>query len=164
MCEGLQNPDWPDLGWTYQRIWSNQAAALSEQPCQPWTNTYFAAAIRTPPIPYNGGTASGFVVAKRGQDTTVIADVFSQQALPHDLQLIAGKNKGARTTTPQDVDMPDDGITVSLSKNQGVHNGSGVYVTFTVPKTAQTGDVRGIVLRAILDSDYNDWPVIVRVQ
>jgi hypothetical protein len=164
MCEGLPSADWPDMGYTYQRIWSNQAAALSEQPCQPWPNVYFAAAVRTTPISVNGHTSYGYVTVKRGQDTTAIADVFSQAPLPHDLQLVAGKAKGSATTTPQDVGPPDEGITITLSKNQGLHNGSGIFVTFTVPASAQVGDVRGVVLRAILDTDYNDWPIILRVQ
>ncbi len=168
MCEGLSNADWPDNGYTFQRIWSNQAAAQSMQPCQPSPspNPYFAVALRTPSIQVNGHVSAGYLVAKRGQDTVGIADVFSQAPLTHDFLLYAGKNKGAATKTPSDLDIPDDNITISFSKNQA-HNGNGVFVTFTVPTSAVPGDVR-VVLRAVYTdpsgSDYNDWPVIVHVE
>jgi hypothetical protein len=164
MCEGLSNANWPDTPYTYQRIWSNQAAAQSMQPCQPSpsSNPYFAVALRTPPINVNGHRSAGYIVAKRGQSTVGIADVFSQAALAHDFLLYAGKNKGARTKTPSDLDPPDDGITITFSKQQ-VHNGNGVYVTFNVPSSAAPTDVH-VVLRAVFESDYNDWPVIVHVE
>jgi hypothetical protein len=164
MCEGLSNANWPDTPYTYQRLWSNQAAALSQQPCQPSAspNPYFALALRTKSIPINGHTSAGYIVAKRGQSTVGIADAFSELALGHDFALYAGKNKGYRTTTPSDLDVPDDGITIAFSKLQ-VHNGNGVYVTFTVPSNATPTDVH-VVLRAVYESDYNDWPVIVHVE
>jgi hypothetical protein len=164
MCEGLSNANWPDTPYTYQRIWSNQAAAQSQQPCQPSAspNPYFALALRAPPVTVNGHRSAGYIVARRGQSTVGIADAFSQSALAHDFLLYAGKNKGYRTTTPSDLDVPDDGITIAFSRQQA-HNGNGVFVTFNVPSSAAVGDVH-VVLRAVYESDYNDWPVIVHVE
>ncbi len=170
MCEGLSNADWPDTsGFTFQRIWSNQAAAQSMQPCQPAIspNPYFAAALRAPAIVVDGHTSAGYIVARRGQDTVGIADVFSQAPLSHDFLLYAGKNKGAATKSPSDLAPPDDYVTITFSREQ-VHNGNGVFVTFHVPSSAVPGDVR-VVLRAVYTdptsgSDYNDWPVIVHVE
>jgi hypothetical protein len=160
-----------DLGQTYnesgynvQRVWSNQAAGASQQPCQPWTPTYHAAALRTTTqkIPPDNHLSDGYVFVKAGTSVDVVADIFSAAALPHDLQLYAGKFKyGA--TDPSDMDPPDQGITVTFSGTQ-VHNGNGITVTFTVPKIAVPGDYL-VLLRTVLEkNDFNDWPVLVHVQ
>jgi hypothetical protein len=173
MCEGLLNEQWPYDGYTYQRIWSNQAAAQSMQPCQPSTspNPYFGAALRAPTTSVSGHPSAGYIVAKRGQDTVGIADVFSQAPLGHDFLLYAGVNKGSATTSPTDLGPPDDNITITFSQQQ-VHNGDGVFVTFSVPSTALPSATVGplrVVLRAVYTdpttgSDYNDWPVMVWVE
>jgi hypothetical protein len=164
MCEFLADPSYDQTGITVQRIWSNQAAAQSKQPCQPFSLPYFAAALRTSPqkLP-DGHTSDGYVFVKRGQSVDVVADVFSETALAHDLLLYAGKDKGPAATDPSDMGLPDDYIQISLSQQQ-VHNGNGVVVTFSVPSNAVTGDFR-VVLRAVLEkADYNDWPILVHVQ
>jgi hypothetical protein len=103
------------------------------------------------------------VFVKRGQSVDVVADVFSEAPLAHDLLLYAGKDKGSAATDPSDMGAPDDYIQISLSQQQ-VHNGNGVVVTFSVPSKAITGDYR-VVLRAVLEkNDYNDWPILVHVQ
>jgi len=178
MCTNAVPIDYQESGWDVQRIWSNQAAAHSKQPCQPWDDSaqpYFAAALRTPPLSINGRTSAGYVVVKPGGTTVAIADVFSEAPLAHDLTLYAGKSKGPGHL-PSDIDLPDDGITIDLSKTQ-VHNGNGVDVTFTASSKAlkcnpanvcptwQPGCCPQVVLRAVFDNnDYNDWPVLVDVQ
>jgi hypothetical protein len=164
LCENVNNNTYDESGYTVQRIWSNQAAAQSMNPCQPWPNTYYGAALRTTPQMIEGHESDGYVVVKRGQSVNVIADVFAQKALPHDLALYVGQNKGPyETTDPSDVAAPGDGITVTLSQTQ-VNNGDGIIVTFAVPSSGSTGDY-AMVIRSVLESnDYNDWPVIVHVE
>jgi hypothetical protein len=164
MCTYVADPSYDESGYTVQRIWSNQAAAQSKQPCQPFSLPYFAAALRTSAqkIPPDNHVSDGYVFVKRGQSVDVIADVFSQTPLAHDLLLYAGKDKPG-ATDPSDMAPPDDNLQVSLSQQQ-VHNGNGVIVTFTAPSTATAGDFR-LVLRAVLEkNDYNDWPILVHVQ
>jgi hypothetical protein len=160
-----------DLGQTYdesgynvQRIWSNQAAGASKQPCQPWTPTYHSAALRTAPqkIPPDDHLSDGYVFLKAGTSVDVVADVFSGAPLPHDLQLYAGKFKQG-ATDPSDMSPPDQGVTVTFSQTQ-VHNGNGVIVTFAAPKNAVPGDYL-LLLRTVLEkNDFNDWPVITHIQ
>jgi hypothetical protein len=165
---GGGNP-YDESGYNVTRIWSNQAAAQSMQPCQPWSPTYYGAALRTQPqtipatdaLPYSH-VSDGYVFVKRGQSVDVVADVFSQAALPHDLVLYAGVPKQG-ATDPSDLAAPDDLITVSLSQSQ-VNNGTGVVVTFSASSKSSTGPY-WLVLRSVLETnDYNDWPVIVFVQ
>lgn len=169
MCENVANNTYDESGYTVQRIWSNKAASLSMQPCQPWTPTYYGAALRTtsqmiPAIPNVSGphTSDGYVFVKRGQSVDVVADVFAQAALPHDLLLYAGVPiYGA--SDPSDLSPPTGLVTVTFSQQQ-VNNGDGVVVTFSAPKNATTGPSY-LVLRSVLEqNDYNDWPVIVLVQ
>jgi hypothetical protein len=162
MCTYLADPSWLESGWTVQRIWSNSAAAASKNPCQPFDNAYYGAAVRTTPIMAMGHKSDGYVVVKRGQSVDVIADVFSERALPADLLLYVGKAKGSRETGPTDL-APTDPIKVDLSTQQ-VHNGNGVVLTFTAPATAARGDYRMVVRSVLQAMEYNDWPVIVRVE
>jgi hypothetical protein len=166
MCTYVVPDDDQENGFDLQRIWSNQAAAQSKQPCQPWDDTaqpYFAAALRAPAIMVDGHMSAGYVVVKRGQSTTAIADVFSEAPLPADVLLYAGKPKSFGQTSPSDLAPPDDFITIDFSKTQ-VHNGNGVYVTFGTQSKSAVGDYR-VVLRAVLQgTQYNDWPVVVHVQ
>ena len=138
-------------------------------PCQPWTQTYYAAALRTTVqnIPASDGNpahpSDGYVFVKRGKSVDVVADVFAQAPLPHDLALYAGVDKGFQAKDPTDLAAPDDFVTATFSQNQ-VNNGDGVVVTFSVPTKAIVQDVH-LVIRAVLENnDYNDWPVIVHVQ
>jgi hypothetical protein len=166
MCFFVADPTYNESGYNVQRIWSNQMAALGKQPCQPWSQPYFAAALRTTPqtIPPTH-QSDGYVIVKRGQSVDVVADVFSEVALPHDLLLYAGKNK-PNATDPSDLAAPDNAITVSLSESQ-VHNGNGVVVTVSASSKSLPGPnyVSKVVLRAVLEkNDYNDWPFAVLVQ
>jgi hypothetical protein len=163
MCTYLLDPSYLESGfYTVQRIWSNMAAAASHNPCQPWDKAYFGAAVRTSVLQLSDHRSYGYVVIKRGQSVDAIADVFSDRELPADFLLYVGKPKGSRQTAPEDVD-PIDPLTVQLSEQQ-VHNGDGVVLSFTAPATAPPGDMH-IVVRSVLQmQDYNDWPVILRVQ
>jgi hypothetical protein len=157
-----------ESGYNVTRIWSSQAAAQSMNPCQPWATTYFGAALRTQvqnipkvdPVPAH--PSDGYVFVKRGQSVDVIADVFAQAPLPHDLLLYAGTpRQGA--TDPSDLVAPADLITVAFSQHQ-VNNGDGVVVTFSASAKSIAGPY-WMVIRSVLEqSDYNDWPVIVWVQ
>jgi hypothetical protein len=168
MCFLVADPTYDAGGYTVTRVWSNQAAARSMQPCQPWAQTYHGAALRTAPqlIPatdsFPAHVSDGYVFLKRGQSTDIVADVFSQSALPHALLLYAGTNRlGA--TDPGDMIPPGDLIAVAFSQ-QKVQNGDRVVVTFTAPSTASTGDT-WMVIRTVLEkNDFNDWPVIVHVE
>lgn len=160
---------WEESGYNVTRIWDNHAAALSMNPCQPWSPTYYAAALRTVPqmVPANDingapHISDGYVFLKRGTSVNVIADVFSQAALPHVLALYAGVDKGTATTDPSDLGTPDDLVTATLSNNQA-NNGDGIIVTFSAPKNASPEDVRLVIRAALETTDYNDWPVIVHV-
>ena len=163
MCENVNDNTYDESGYNVQRIWSNQAAAQSKQPCQPWGSTYYAAALRTTaqPIPQDNHVSDGYVFVKRGQSTDVIADVFAEKALPHDLLLYAGVPRfGA--TDPSALAPPGNMVTVTFSQQQ-VNNGDGVIVTFSAASGATAGD-QALVIRAVLENnDYNDWPVIVHV-
>jgi len=167
MCFFVADPTYNESGYNVQRIWSNQMAALGKQPCQPWSQPYFAAALRTTlqKIPPDQHPSDGYVFVKRGQSVDIVADVFSEVALPHDLLLYAGKNK-PNATDPSDLAPPDNAVTVSLSESQ-VHNGNGVVVTVSASSKSLQGAnyVSKVVLRAVLEkNDYNDWPFAVLVQ
>jgi hypothetical protein len=164
MCTYLADPSTLESGYTVQRIWSNSAAAASKNPCQPWDIPYYGAAVRTPPINAGGHMSRGYVTVKRGQSVDAIADVFSQSALAHDFLLYVG------VPIPQQMGVTDPSnlgsiapVTVQLSQQQ-VHNGDGVIMTFTAPSNAPTGDMRIVVRSVLSKTDYNDWPVILRVQ
>ncbi len=162
MCTYLLDPSTLESGYNVQRIWSNSAAAASKNPCQPWDPPYFGAAVRTQLLDLGDHKSRGYVVVKRGQSVDAIADVFSESALPAPLLLYVGKDKGQQQTDPTDV-APLDPITVQVSKQQ-VQNGDGVVITFHAPQNAPVGDAR-IVVRSVLQmQQYNDWPIILRVQ
>jgi hypothetical protein len=162
MCTYLLDPSALESGYTVQRIWSNSAAAASKNPCQPWDQTYFGAAVRSQLLNVGDHQSHGYVVVKRGQTVNAIADVFSEAALPAPVLLYVGRDKGQQQKDPTDV-APLDPITVQLSKQQ-VQNGDGVIITFTAPQNAPVGDTR-IVVRSVLQmQQYNDWPIVLRVQ
>ena len=157
-----------ESGYNVTRIWSNQAAAQSMNPCQPWTATYYGAALRTqvqniPATPQVGAhTSDGYVFVARGKTVDVIADVFAQAPLPHDLMLYAGTPKQG-ATDPSDLAAPPDLIGVGFSQNQ-VNNGDGVVVTFSASSKSTAGPYWMVIRSVLAQSDYNDWPVIVWVQ
>jgi hypothetical protein len=165
MCEYLPDVAYDENGYQVQRIWSNGAAAKSQHPCQPAppNKIYYAAAVRTQKQNIDGHQTYGYMVIARGGSMDAQVDVFSEAALPHDVLLYVGKDKG-QNGSPSDMASPDDGITASLSTSTGVHNGNCVTLTVNVPKNAVPGDHR-IQVRAVLNNgDYNDWPLIIRVK
>jgi hypothetical protein len=144
--------------YVLQRIYSNAAAALSENPCQPTSTTYFGGAVRTSKALTNGILADGFVSVKPGESTDVLIDVFSQAALPSDLTLsVGGLNFGGG------VQLITTGVTTSLS-NKTVHNGDGVVLTINAASTVAPGRYPFVVRAELSASDTNDWPVILIVQ
>jgi hypothetical protein len=169
MCTYLADPTYDESNYTVQRIWSNSAAAASKNPCQPWDMPYFGAAVRTQLLDVGGHKSHGYVVVKRGQSVDAIADVFSEAALPADFLLYVGIDKGhapgSGVTDPSDVGSLAP-VTVQLSQQQ-VHNGDGVIITFTAPSNAPVGETR-VVVRSVLTAgqqpQFNDWPIILRVE
>lgn len=163
MCTFTNPESYDESGWTVQRIYSNQAAAKSQNPCEPAVKpAYFGAAVRTQKISVNGHQSFGYVVVPRGKSVDAIADVFSEKPLAHDLLLYTGKPKNG-VTDPSDLAKVGNNITVELSRQQ-VHNGNGVIVSITVPANALAGDYPFVVRAVLAADDYNDWPVIVHVK
>jgi hypothetical protein len=164
MCTFVLNPSTLESGYSVQRIWSNSAAAASKNPCQPWDVPYYGAAVRTQPINVGGHVSRGYVTVKRGQSVDAIADVFSESALAHDFLLYVGIDKGHMPgiTDPSDLGSLAP-VTAQLSQQQ-VHNGDGVIITFTAPANAPTGQTRVVVRSVFSTTDYNDWPIVLRVQ
>jgi hypothetical protein len=151
-------------GYSVQRIWSNSAAAIDDNPCAPAPlgRVYFAAAPRTKPQLISGRKVDGYVIVPRGATLDVVVDVFSKAALPHDLKLMTGVND-PQFTNGNIIGKIANGITATLSKTTA-HNGNGVVMTITVPANATVGDTR-FQVRALLETgDYNDWPLIVHVK
>lgn len=141
-----------------QRIYTNAAAALSENPCQPTSTTYFAGAVRTSKVLTNGSLADGFVSAKQGDSIDVLIDVFSQAALPSDLTLSVGA-----LNYSGGIELITTGVTTALS-NKTVHNGDGVVLTINVASTVAAGRYPFVVRAELSASDTNDWPVILLVE
>jgi hypothetical protein len=150
--------DTTEGAYTLQRIYSNAAAALSENPCQPTSTTYFAGAVRTSKAITAGVFADGFVSVTPGASTDVLIDVFSQAALPSDLTISAGAlnyNGGVETIAT--------GVTTNLSATTA-HNGDGLVLTITAGANATPGRYPFVVRAELSASDINDWPVILIVQ
>jgi hypothetical protein len=166
MCENLPDLAYDETGYQVQRIWSNGAAARSQQPCQPAPGTkpvYFAAAVRTTKQSIDGHMTYGYLVIKKGKGADAEVDVFSEAELPHDVLLYVGKDRGSGHD-PSDMATPDDGIMAHLSSSTYVHNGNCVTLHVDVPSSAVPGDHRILVRAVLSQGDYNDWPFIVRVQ
>ena len=150
--------------YSVQRIWSNAAALVDDNPCAPSPagQIYFAAAPRTKPQLISGRKVDGYVIMPRGTSLDIVVDVFSKAALPHDLKLMTGKNN-TQFTNGNIIDKIPNGITATLAKTTA-HNGNGVIMTIAVPANATPGDTR-FQVRALLEtSNYNDWPLIVHVK
>ncbi len=162
-CSGLNATQG---NYTVQRIWSNAAAMKGDQPCQPVPQTavYFAAAVRTSLLtvskPFTH-KSYGYIPVKLGTTSTAVVNVFSLAALPNDVLLYVGVPKRSQSDA-SDLDIIPDDISARLSR-QTAHNGNGAILSINVPDTASIKDHR-IVVRAVLNGDYNDWPVIIHVQ
>jgi hypothetical protein len=162
-------PAYQEGAYQVAAVWSNQAAKESRQPCQPLPiaadPTFFAAAVRTDKTTIATGRGSyasyGYLTVPKGGSVDAVVDVFSTAKLPHDLKLFVGKDKG--TGDPTDMAAIPGGIKGTLSRAQA-RNGNGVVLTLTAPANAVKGTYR-FVVRAVLEtSDFNDWPVIARVE
>jgi hypothetical protein len=149
-------------GYGMARIYSNGAAKVSQDPCQPTddvmpAHVYYGAAVRTETVtnPF-GHPTDGYAVVPRGTSKDLGVDVFSDAPLPHDLSLQAG------ASTPTGL-LPVAGVTLTLSRTSA-HNGNAATLTITVAASTRPGDYP-IVVRAMLETtDHEDWPMIVRVK
>jgi hypothetical protein len=158
-------PAYDESGWKVQPIWSNKAASESHEPCEPQpvnaNPIYFSAALRTDKQKVNGHDSFGYLFVDKGKSQDAILDVFSTAALPHDVNLYVGIDKG--TGDPTDMKELPNGIKATLSRQQ-VHNGNGVIMTVSVPANAVSGDWRFAVRSVLEKDDFHDWPVIVHVK
>jgi hypothetical protein len=155
-------------GQIVSRSWSNGAAAASKDPCQPSPvgSIYFNVAIDTHEqylTQFQIGTrmSEGYVTVHLGSSATVPLEVFSEAALPNDLQLsVSGVPQYGRLGTRT---LPIvAGVTTSLSAATG-RNGTHPTLTISADATTRPGQYK-FVARALLDSThYNTWPAILRV-
>lgn len=152
-----------ESGYALTRVWDNAAASASRAPCQPQAlgSVFFGAAVRSDDLIVKGAKKTGYVTAPRGARTQVVAEFFSEAPLPNDAALYAGTDRGG--ADPSALGGLPGAITLALSRTHA-HNGNALYLVVDVPPAAPVGNYR-ILLRAVLSqSDYNDWPVIVRVR
>jgi len=157
LCEGFVTTD---SGFTVPRIWSNAAARASKDPCQPTMSPYFGAAVRTTPRIAGGKKVDGHVAVKRGESIDVVADFFSEAALPSDVTLSVGvlDERGAFAALKA---LPP-GVTVKLSRTK-VHNGNAVVLTIAAASTAAPASVSLSVRSSLSTGDFRDWPVVLNV-
>jgi hypothetical protein len=172
-CESRKSVTWN--GNHVTRAWVNTAAAASHDPCQPALagEVFYSAAVPTEVVkgihdPTGGPDydSDGYMIMQRGQSKTVDVVVFSEAALPHDVQLLVGVPAANNPTNdPTLVDPITGGVTATLTPTTG-HNGTHVTLKVDVAQNATAGDYPFFV-RAILDaagSDYHSWWVVLRVQ
>jgi hypothetical protein len=158
-------PAYDESGWKVQPIWSNKAASESHEPCEPQpvnaSPIYYGAALRTDKQKVNNHNSFGYLLIDKGKSVDGILDFFSTAALPHDVNLYVGIDKG--TGDPTDLKELPNGITATLSRSQ-VHNGNGVIMTVSVPANAVSGDWRFLIRSVLEKDDFHDWPVLVHVK
>lgn len=169
LCDFIGALRYDDNGYTVQRIWSNQAAAQSKDPCQPTDDFspprfYYGAAVRTEHVTVgvNGQPSDGYLLVKRGKTASFQVNVFSEAPLPSDLHFYVGVPKRG-ATDPSDMAALSDGVTATLSIMTG-HNGNAAVLAVTVASTAAMIDDFFVVRSVLASDDFHDWPVILRVQ
>ncbi len=156
LCVG---PSWTESSYYFNKIYSNAAAALSNNPCQPDTSVYFGAAIDTTKEPVNGVLSDGFVTVTPGSTTQVAVNVFSAAALPNELTITVS---AVDAMYGQFVSFPS-GITATLSQTTA-QNGDGLVLTFVVDASATPGETLFVAHASLNASDYNDWPAVLKVK
>jgi hypothetical protein len=162
LCEGTRVEDsFPDGGgYFYQRMWSNQAAALGLDPCLPHLNQPY----------YNASTGYGWYVGHPGGTVTVHATgwatdpnlVFEMQAfLLNGTTAFMNAGDGQYTVTADlGTTAPDAGVTDggACQPRPAMSNGSHATITVPIPSTAVSGDyvvVQLIVTHRAADGCHN---------
>ncbi len=180
LCNTPNATPYHDLstGYAVQRIWSNKAAAASEDPCEPTDDypqpyIYFNAAVETQSLKMQGTNVDGYAIVKRGTTVSLPVVAFSTAKLPAMLGFTVGVppmglGAGSGALMPPPL---RDGTMVSVSLQEG-QNGDCFTVDISVPTTApvSTGNQQPIifVVRSTLQDgtgvNYHDWPVILHVE
>jgi hypothetical protein len=180
LCNNATQTAYHAAGYSVQRIWSNKAAALSEDPCQPTDDypqpyIYFNAAVDTQSVMGMQGKADGYLPVKRGTTGTFNVTIFSTgplQPLGSQLSFAVGVPPNSFGSNPAILGSQDaqgnlalsNGTTGNLSLTTGV-NGNAATLSLTVPANAPTSPDINFVVRSTLmgTTTYHDWPVILRV-
>jgi hypothetical protein len=157
LCTG---EPWTEGTYYYNKIYSNAAAALSKNPCQPDTNVYFAAAIDTTKAVAGSYLSDGFVQITPGQTTQVTINFFSTAALSGDATLTVGAPNEYYGGALSDI---AGGITATLSQTTA-HNGDGIILTITADSSATAGNYLFVVRSTLSSNNYNDWAAELRVE
>ncbi len=167
LCNNATETPYHDSsGYAVQRIWSNAAAALSQDPCQPTDDLfppriYFNAAVDTQTIRDPAGVlADGYMVVKRGHGASLAFTVFSDANLMADLTFSVGVPSGQN---PGALDAMPDFAVGSTSIPSG-HNGNAGTLDVQVPASAPIGDYLFVLRSVLSQADYRDWPVILHVE
>ena len=161
---GVRSPI--DVGtWAVTTAWSNVAAKASHAPCQPSPagRIYFGAAVDTElgTVHTAAGdhTSDGFATVKRGASRDMDVVVFSEAALPSDVQLTVGR---ISISNPANLLPMATGITATLSRTHA-HNGETSILTLSAASSVAPGDSLFVVRASLATGEYHSWPVILRV-
>jgi hypothetical protein len=157
LCTG---EPWTEGTYYYNKIYSNSAAALSKNPCQPDTSNYFAAAIDTSKAVAFGYLSDGFVTVSPGASTDVVINFFSDSALPEDATLTVGAANQYYGGSLQAITA---GVTATLSQTTA-HNGDGIYLTITADPSTIAGNYLFVVRSSLSATNFNDWAAELRVE
>jgi hypothetical protein len=157
LCNG---DPWSEGTYYFNKIYSNSAAALSKNPCQPDTNIFFGAAIDTTKAISYGYLSDGFVTVSPGSSTDVVINFFSDAALPSDPTLTVGAPNsyygGGLTSIV-------GGVTATLSQTTA-HNGDGIILTIAADPSTVAGNYLFVVRSTLTSSNFNDWAAELRVE
>jgi hypothetical protein len=165
LCNTATSTPYHTAGFAVQRIWSNNAAAASHDPCEPTDDyvpprVYYNAAVQTQTIKDTMGyKADGYVVVKEGQSASFLVNVFSAAPLPNDLTFSVGAPSALDWGT---LDPLPNGATASVSITTG-HNGNAATLDISVPAGTPAGDTFFVVRSTLSQDDYHDWPVLLHV-
>jgi hypothetical protein len=141
MCAGVSGVT--EAGWALTRVWSNEAAAIGQQPCVP------AAPAATPY--FNAGIVHELLTAAPGGTATTEVDCYSFGPLPSAMTLSAQANGGSGTR-----------FTFSPKTCK---NGDKVTMTVTMPARIPHGTRDNYTLLARLDDGTQHlWRGAVQVQ
>ena len=142
LCNTLTGTAYHASGYAVQRIWSNSAAAASEDPCQPTDDyqqpyIYYNAAVDTVKVKdANGIKADGYLPVKRGQSGTFDVLFFSDSKLVNGP---AALSVGALNfQDPATLAAVPDGVMASVSLTNA-NNGDAATLNVTVPSGAIIG-------------------------
>jgi hypothetical protein len=156
-------------GHDVTRSWVNAAAKESKSPCQPSdpAQIYYGAAVETETATVHDpdGTtrlSDGYITLKRGAKKDVDVVIFSEAKLPSDVTLGVARPAGLITNEPTVPGFIVPGVAWSLSKLAG-RNGDKVTLGLAADASTKPGDYLFIV-RALVGSTDNPWPVILRVE